>query len=93
MLNQKVCEVFCSKDRKNVANLHALYVYFKRQYMICQCIITTSFASGRKQTSHGVVRDISFSVVRDNPDELYIQAPLEFPRFLQETFSLHTEPE
>ena len=53
--------------------------------MICQCIITASFASGRKQTSHGVVRD--------TPDELYIQAPLEYPRLLQETFSPHTEPE
>ena len=61
--------------------------------MICQCIITASFASGRKQTSHGVVRDIGFSVVRDTPDELYIQAPLEYPRLLQETFFPHTEPE
>ena len=25
--------------------------------MICQCIITANFASGRKQTSHDVVRD------------------------------------
>ena len=56
--------------------------------MICQCIITASFASGRKQTSHGVVRDIRFSVVRDTPDELYIQAPLEYLRLLQETFPL-----
>ena len=72
---------------KNVANLHAWDVYFKRQEMIYQCIITASFASGRKQTSHGVVRDIWFSVVWDTPDELYIQAPLEYPRLLQETFS------
>ena len=33
--------------------------------MICQCIIAACFASGRKQTSLGVVRDIRFSVVRD----------------------------
>ena len=61
--------------------------------MICQCIITASFASGRKPTSHGVVRDISFSVARDTPDELYIQAPLEYPRLLQETCFPHVEPE
>ena len=30
--------------------------------MNCQCIDLASFASGRKQTSHGVVRDIRFSV-------------------------------
>ena len=46
-------------------NLQASHVYFKRQEMICQCIIAASFASERKQTSHGVVRDIRFSVVRD----------------------------
>ena len=57
--------------------------------MICQCIITASFASGGNQTSHGIiVRDICFSVVRDTPDELYIQARLEYTRLLQETFSL-----
>ena len=33
--------------------------------MIFRCIIVVSFASGRKQISHGVVRDIRFSVVRD----------------------------
>ena len=33
--------------------------------MICQCIIAASFASGSKQTSHGVVRDNRISVVRD----------------------------
>ena len=47
---------------KNFDNLQAWY---KRQYMICQCIIAASFASGRKQTSHGVVREIRFSVVRN----------------------------
>ena len=35
------------------------------QEMIWQCIIVTSFASERKQTIHGVVRDNRFSVVRD----------------------------
>ncbi len=33
--------------------------------MIWQCIIVTSFASERKQTIHGVVRDNRFSGVRD----------------------------
>ena len=51
---------YVSQIPNNVANLQASHVYFKRQEMICQCIIAASFASGRKQTSHGVVR---FSVV------------------------------
>ena len=55
-LNQKVCEVFCSKDLQML--LIYMLDYFKRQEMICQCIIAASFASRRKQTSHGVVRDI-----------------------------------
>ena len=81
--------VKCFTQRpKNVANLQAWYVYLTMQEMIWQCIIVTSFASGRKQTSHGIVRDIWFSVVQDTPDEIYIQAPLEYPRLLQETFSL-----
>ena len=46
---------YFSQIPKNVDNLQASHVYFKRQ-MICQCIIAESFASGRKQTSHGVVR-------------------------------------
>ena len=37
----------------------------KGNLMICQCIVAASFARGSKQTSHGVVRDIRFSVVRD----------------------------
>ena len=55
-LNQKVCEVFCLKDLK------LLLIYKQeRQEMICQCIIAASFASGRKQTSNGVVRDMRIS--------------------------------
>ena len=50
---------------KNVANLQARHVYFKKQEMNCQCIDLASFASGRKQKSHGVVQDNRFSVVRD----------------------------
>ena len=51
---------------KNVANLQASHVYFKKQTMNCQCIDLASFASGRKQTSHGVVLDNRFSVVQDD---------------------------
>ena len=69
----------------------------KTGYMIPVITLSTDilvkFAYGRKQTRHGVVRDILFSVVRNTPDELYIQTPLEYPRLLQETFFPHTEPE
>ena len=41
------------------------HVPLTMQEMIWQCITVTSFASERKQTIHGVVRDNRFSVIRD----------------------------